>query len=494
MSGQFLFASEAMPDVIRNWIAGQEVAAAGGGTVSKLSPHDGSHLYDLARSGKVDVERAVSAARAAQPGWAGLTAVARGRILSGIAVAMRAHEGALALVVARETGKSPREALGEVRGAAQLAEFFAGEGMRLYGRSLQSGVPGKHTHTIRQPHGVAALIVAANTPVANVAWKVFPALVCGNAAVLKMAEDAPATALVFARIAGEAGLPAGVLNVIQGLGGEAGQALVDAPVDVISFTGSTAVGRRIAASAGERLVRLSLELGGKNPLVVCDDADLDNAVKWTLLSAFSNAGQRCAASSRIIILDPVHDAFVEKLVMRTRLLKPGNTDADDLGPVISERQLMAILKAIDELSQRGARVLAGGKRLQGAHAAGFYLAPTLLTDIDPADPLADRELFGPVTALYRASDYEAAIRLANSTGYGLTASIHTRSVDRAVDFSQRIRAGTVNVNAGTYGSEPHYPFGGFGASGNGTREPGVEALDVYSETKTISFLVDPVRL
>lgn len=486
--------NEAMPDLLRNWIADQEVPAASGETVPKLSPHDGSHLYNLTRSARLDVERAVSAARAAQPAWAGLTAVARGRVLSGIAAAMRDHEDDMGRVVARETGKSLREAVGEVRGAAQLAEFFAGEGMRLYGRSLQSGVPGKYTHTIRQPHGVAALIVAANTPIANIAWKVFPALICGNAAVLKMAEDAPATALLFAHIAAEAGLPAGVLNIIQGLGAEAGQALVEATVDVISFTGSTGVGRRIAASAGERLVRLSLELGGKNPLVVCDDADLDNAVKWTLLSAFSNAGQRCAASSRIIIFDAVYDAFVEKLVAGTQLLKLGNTDACDLGPVINERQLMAMLAVIDEMRGRGATVLAGGRRLDGAHAAGFYLAPTLLADIDPADPHADRELFGPVTALYRASGYEAAIRLANSTSYGLTASIHTRSVDRAVDFAQRVRAGTVNVNAGTYGSEPHYPFGGFGASGNGTREPGVEALDVYSETKTISFLVEAARL
>lgn len=483
-----------MQDVVRNWIAGQEVLAADGRTVAKLSPHDGSHLCDLARSATPDVERAVAAARAAQPAWAGLTAVARGRILSDIAAAMRAHEGIIAMVVARETGKSPKEALGEVRGAAQLAEFFAGEGMRLYGRSLQSGVPGKYTHTIRQPHGVAALIVAANTPIANIAWKVFPALICGNAAVLKMSEDTPATALIFARIAAEAGLPPGVLNVIQGLGAEAGQALVDGAVDVISFTGSTAVGKRIAASAGGRLVRLSLELGGKNPLVVCDDADLDNAVKWTLLSAFSNAGQRCAASSRIIVLNSAYDEFVGKLVTRTRQLKLGNTDADDLGPVINERQLMAMLTAIDEMARRGAGVLTGGKRLGGGHAAGFYLEPTLLADIDPADPLADRELFGPVTALYRARDYEDAIRLANGTAYGLTASIHTRSVDRAVDFTQRVRAGTVNVNAGTYGSEPHYPFGGFGASGNGTREPGIEALDVYSETRTISFLIDPVRL
>jgi acyl-CoA reductase-like NAD-dependent aldehyde dehydrogenase len=486
----------AIPHLVPNLIAGREAPAQGGGVIEKLSPHDGTLLCKVAESGEADVAAAVQAARQAQPGWAATTAIARGKLLLDIAAAMRAAENDIAAIIAAETGKAPKEAVGEVRGAAQLAEFFAGEGMRLYGRSLQSGTPGKYTHTIRQPLGVAALIVAANTPIANVAWKVFPALICGNAAVLKMAEDTPATAWAFGLLAQKAGLPDGVLNIVQGLGSEAGQALIVHPdVNVISFTGSTAVGRRIAQTAGERLVRVSLELGGKNPLVVCDDADIDNAVKWTMLSSFSNAGQRCAASSRVIIFDSIYDEFVARLVERTKTLKIGNSDADDFGPVINARQLGAMLEAIGQATARGGQVLAGGRKLDdAAHAGGCYLAPTILAGLDPDDALADKELFGPITALYRARDFAEALRLANNTAYGLTASIHTRSLDRAVQFGQQVRAGTVNVNIGTYGSEPHFPFGGFGQSGNGTREPGVEALDVYSEVKTISFTVNPAWL
>jgi len=485
-----------MSDTVLNWIDGRQTPARGGQTIPKHDPHSGKIQATLPRSYAEDVDAAVAAARTAQPSWAAMTSVARGTLLFEVAKAIRENEALLAETVAKETGKSLKDALGEARGAAQLAEFFAGEGTRLYGRSLQSGTPNKYTHTVRQPLGIAALIVAANTPIANVAWKVFPALICGNCAVLKMAEDTPATGSLFARLAHEAGLPPGVLNVIHGLGHEAGQALVaHAAVDLISFTGSTKVGRSIAQRAGERLVRVSLELGGKNPLVVCDDADLDNAVKWTVLSSFSNAGQRCAASSRIIVFEKVYDEFVQRLVQKTRTLKIGNTDSDDLGPVINGRQLAGMIEAIEAARSRGARVLAGGKRMDDpAHRDGNYLHPTVLGGLARNDDLNNHELFGPVTVVTKAHGFSDALEIANSTDFGLTAAIHTRDINRAVAFGQKIRAGTVNINMGTYGSEPHFPFGGFGVSGNGSREPGVEALDVYSELKVISFFSDPASL
>jgi aldehyde dehydrogenase (NAD+) len=281
--------------------------------------------------------------------------------------------------------------------------------------------------------------------------------------------------------------------VIQGQGPEAGAPLVaDPEVDVISFTGSTAVGRQIASIAGERLAKVSLELGGKNPLIVCDDADLDAAAKWVMLSAFSNAGQRCASGSRIIIFDTVYDQFRDMLIDRTSPLKVGPGDDDDLGPVINEKQLANMLGAIQASQQRGAVILTGGYRLtDDSHAGGFYMAPTLIENADPKDDISTIELFGPITCLYRVSNFQEALQLANDSPYGLTACIHTRNFHRAIEFTQRVQSGVAVVNAGTFGSEPHMPFGGLKQSGNGTREPGTEALDVYSDLKNIIINIDP---
>ncbi|MFC1829868.1 aldehyde dehydrogenase family protein, partial [Thermodesulfobacteriota bacterium] len=392
-----------------------------------------------------------------------------------------------------ETGKSYQDALGETEGAIALGLFYASEGQRLYGKTTTSAVPNKYAMTIRQPLGVAGLIIAANTPIANVAWKVFPALICGNAAVLKAAEDTPATAWIFGEIAHKAGLPPGVLNVIQGYGEEAGAPLVANPdVDVISFTGSTAVGRQIAAIAGERMARVSLELGGKNPLVVCDDADLENAAKWVLLSAFSNAGQRCASGSRIIIFKSIYKQFRDMLIERIKCLKIGPSNEDDFGPVINENQLNSMIEAIARAQQRGAKVLTGGYRLTGPeHRSGFYMSPTLIENVSMQDEISTTELFGPVACLYRAEGFAEALELSNDSPYGLTACIHSRNVNRAIEFTQKVQSGVAIVNAGTYGSEPHMPFGGVKNSGNGTREPGTEALDIYSNLKDLYICVDP---
>ncbi len=485
-----------VPATVGNWVGGVERCAATGALFDKLNPATGTLIARVARSRREDVEAAVAAASRAQPVWAALTPVRRGEILHDVAMGMRASLDELADTVALETGKSPKDARGETSGAIALGLFFAGEGQRLYGRTTTSGVANRTAMTIRQPLGVAGLIIAANTPIANVAWKVFPALVCGNAAVLKAAEDAPRTAWLFAKIAHDAGLPSGVLNVVQGFGEEAGAPLVEHPsVDVVSFTGSTEVGRRIAMTAGARLAKVSLELGGKNPFVVCDDAELENAVRWALLSAFSNAGQRCASGSRLIVCEGVYDRFRSTLIERAARLRVGPADDDDLGPVISEAQLTAMLGAVERARERGATVLTGGHRLSDPdHAAGFYMAPTLLEHVDPDDEISTVELFGPIACLYRVRDFQEALAFANRSPYGLTACIHTRSVDRALQFVDKVHAGVAMVNAGTYGSEPHMPFGGVKQSGNGTREPGTEALDVYSSLKDVYISTDPARV
>jgi alpha-ketoglutaric semialdehyde dehydrogenase len=481
-----------IPPSVDNWIGGGFVQAQEGGTHPKVSPVDGRLLCTLPRSKSTDVAAAVAAAAAAQPAWAATSAVTRGQILLRLVRLMEDRAEVIARIVAAETGKSFKDAKGEVAGAAALGLFYASEGQRLYARTTTSGTPGRMAMTVRRPIGVAGLIIAANTPIANVAWKVFPALICGNGVVLKSAEDAPATAWYVARLADEAGFPRGIFNVIHGLGPEAGAALVaHHDVNVVSFTGSTAVGREIQRVAGERFARVSLELGGKNPLVVCDDADLDLAVKWSILSAFSNAGQRCAAAGRVLIFSPIYEVFRDRLLAATQALSVGPEDTDDFGPVISERQLTRILSQIADAQAGGATVLTGGQRLTGArHAKGCYLAPTILEHASPASPISCTELFGPVTILYRVPDLPGAIKLANDSPYGLTASIHTRNVNRALTFAERVQAGTVTVNGGTYGSEPHMPFGGFKHSGNGTREPGTEALDVYSELQNVYLNVD----
>jgi acyl-CoA reductase-like NAD-dependent aldehyde dehydrogenase len=487
---------KSFPKSVLNWIDGEERQAIAGETFGKVSPVSGKEICRVARSRAEDVQKAVEVARRAQPAWADFTPVHRGDLLHDIAQSMRKQQKEIASIVSLETGMSFKQALGETGGAIAQGEFMAGEGRRLYGRTTTSAVPNKYAMVIRQPLGVAGLIIAANTPIANVAWKVFPALICGNAAVLKAAEDTPATAWIVGRIAKEVGLPPGVLNIIQGYGEEAGAPLVaNSEVDVISFTGSTKVGRQIAEVAGRRLAKVSLELGGKNPLVVCDDADLENAANWVLLSAFSNAGQRCASGSRIIIFASVYDNFRDMLVEQTKKLKVGPGDDDDFGPVINEKQLTDMLSAVEGARGKDAVVLIGGHRLTDpAHADGFYMAPTIIEKVDPQDEISTKEIFGPVTCLYRVKDFSEALHLANNSPYGLTACIHTRSIHRAIEFTQKVQAGVAIVNAGTYGSEPHMPFGGLKQSGNGTREPGTEALDVYSELKDIYINIDTALL
>jgi aldehyde dehydrogenase (NAD+) len=486
----------AIPSVVPNHVGGGDALAVDGRTFQKIDPATGRILCQVVRSTRADVARAVEIAKNAQPAWAALPVVKRGETLRQLAILMREHRDAIASLVASETGKSKKDALGETDAAIEMGFFVAGEGRRFYGQTTTSAVPNKSAMIVRQPLGVAGLIIAANTPIANVAWKAFPALLCGNAAILKAAEDTPLSAWAFGVLARAAGVPEGVYQTIHGFGEEAGAPLVEhEDVAIVSFTGSTQVGRWIAETAGRRLAKVCLELGGKNPLIVCDDADLQNAVTWTLGSAFSNAGQRCAAGSRILVFDAVYDRFKQMLVEATNRVKVGTSDTDDYGPVINEDQMKNMLASVERARAAGASVLTGGHRLTGGGLGnGFFVAPTIVEHVGANDEISRSELFGPITVLYRVRDFEEAIAMANDSPYGLTASIHTQNINRAMTFVARIQSGVAVVNGGTYGSEPHLPFGGLRSSGNGWREAGTQALDVYSDLKTVYINHNPANV
>jgi len=459
-----------IPEQVPNHVDGKDAPAASGEWLDKFAPADGSLLCRVARSGAADVDAAVAAARRAQPGWAARTVVSRGDMCREVALAMREEREGLSEIVVAETGKSLDAARGETDAAIEMGFFMAGEGRRFYGRTTTASMEHRTVMSVRQPLGVAGLLISFNTPLPNVAWKVFPAILCGNACVLKPSEHTPASAHALATVCYKAGLPDGVLNIVQGLGPEAGAALVEHPdVDLVSFTGSSATGRWINEAAGRRLAKVCLELGGKNALVVCDDADLDNAVLWALASAFSNAGQRCASASRLVVFESVYDEFRERLMAKARDF--------DAGPVISE-------DALERL------VAAGAERVD---RPGYWVEPTVLEDVAPDADVSCAELFGPVTILYRVRDLEEALRLVNDSPYGLTAAIHTASIHRAMRFAEQARAGVVVVNGGTHGSEPHMGFGGVKQSGTGWREAGVEALDVHSDWKYVNLIADVAR-
>ena len=489
-------AKSPIPEHIANVIDGEEQEASDGQVFLNLNPATGTELCTVARSGQTDVAAAVEAARRAQLEWSEMTPVARGDLLREAALLMRERRNQFAEIVSLETGKSRQDALGETGAAVEMGLFVAGEGRRFYGKTTTSAVAHRTSLVVRQPVGVAGLIIAANTPVANVAWKAYPALLCGNTAVMKASEDTPATAWAVAKLFHEVGIPPGVFNVVQGFGPEAGAPLVEHPdVDLISFTGSCDVGRQIQTTAAARLAKVCMELGGKNPLIVCDDANLDRAVVTAALSAFSNAGQRCASGSRLIVFDGVYDRFKEQLLEYTRGLTLGSADDDDLGPVINQQQLDNMVAAVDRARQAGATVLTGGGRMiDGAHRDGFFMMPTLLEGADATDEISQAELFGPIACLYRVSGFDAALALANMSPFGLTAAIHTANVDRGMTFLSRIKSGVASINGATYGSEPHMPFGGLRQSGTGWREAGTEALDVYSDWKTIYINADPAAV
>ncbi len=484
------------PRQILHWINDAEVAGATDATFEKRCPIDDRVVATVARGTAADVHHATDVAACAAESWSGLPPPKRGHILARAAVLLRAKEQELAEIIQIETGKPLKNAAAEVGSSADLAVFMASEGSRFYGKTTTSPIPNRSVRTERAPIGVCAAIMPFNSPLAGIAWKVFPALLCGNAVVAKSHELTPYTAVAVGRLLQEAGLPAGVYSALQGTGAEVGVPLVEDPrVGLVSFTGSVPTGKQIQKIVSGRpvLAKVCLELGGKNPLVVCDDADLALAADHAVASAFIDAGQRCAAGSRIIVFDRVYDEFRELMVARASAVKVGSGPQDDCGPVISNQSLERLLAVIDGAVARGAHLLTGGRPV-AALAPGYYMQPTLLEDVAWDDEVSQSELFGPITCLYRVGSFDEAIALANSTGFGLTGAIHTMNSHRIEAFIARYRAGLVSINGPTYGAGPHMPFGGVKNSGNGFREPGTEALDVYCEWKTIVVNHDPRRV
>ena len=484
------------PTFVPHWIADAEVPSLSGASFDKRCPIDDRVVAQVARGGAAEVAHALSSAAGAAEAWAQTPAPRRGTILGRAAQLLREREQEFGEIVQVETGKPWKNAVAEVASSADLAIFMEGEGSRFYGKTMPSPIPNRTVQTVRSPIGVCAAIMPFNSPLAGVAWKVFPALLCGNAVVVKSHELTPHTAVAFGRLLKDAGLPVGLYSAVQGSGPDAGAPLVqDNRVGVVSFTGSSATGKLIQKMVSERsvLAKVCLELGGKNPFVVCDDADLELAADLAVASAFIDAGQRCASGSRLIVFDSVYDAFRKALLDRVARVRVGSGPGDECGPVISRASLDRLVAQVAGAVSRGATLLAGGSAV-AALAPGYYMAPTVLEGAKPSDDVSQHELFGPVTCLYRCRDFDDAVRLANGTTYGLTGAIHTSSHHRAQAFVARYRGGLVSVNGATFGAGPHMPFGGVKNSGNGFREPGTESLDVYTELKTVVINHDPGRL
>ena len=479
----------AIPAVVPNLIGGADALAMDGRTFAKLDPATGREVCRVARSSAADVALAVEAAKRAQPAWAALTVVKRGDILRQIALLMRERRSLIADLVSRETGKSKKDALGETDAAIEMGFFVAGEGRRYYGQTTTSAVPHKAAMIVRQPLGVAGLIIAANTPIANVAWKAFPALLCGNSAILKAAEDTPLSSYHLVQILTDAGLPAGVVNLVSGDGPNAGAPLAShSDVPVVSFTGSTGVGRLIAQACAPDFKHCSLEMGGKNIIIVMDDANLDLAVDGAIWGGFGTSGQRCTAASRIALHKSVYHEFISRFVARAKKLRVGNgLDADvDMGPCINEQQLKTVMDYVQIGKNEGAKLLSGGHRLtDGACAKGWFHEPTIFGDCNPRMRVAQEEIFGPVVSVVPIGSFEEAIEVANGVPYGLSASIYTRNVNRAFEATRDLFTGIVYINAPTIGAETHLPFGGTKQTGNGHREAAIAAIDFYTEWKTV---------
>ena len=490
------------PNYVPHWIADVEVAPKDATTFEKRNPANGTVIAQVARGGAAEVAHALSSAAGAAGEWARMPVPKRGAVLGRAAQLLRERETEFGDVVHAETGKPWKNAVAEVASSADLAVFMEGEGSRLYGKTLPSPIPNRTVQTLRSPIGICAAIMPFNSPLAGVAWKVFPALLCGNAVVVKSHELTPFTAVLFGKLLKDAGLPVGVYGAVQGFGPDAGAPLVqDDRVGVVSFTGSSATGKLIQRMVSGRdvLAKVCLELGGKNPFVVCDDADLDLAADLAVASAFIDAGQRCASGSRILVFDKVYDAFRSAFLARVAKVKVGSGPDDDCGPVISKENLDRLIAQVKGAVSRGATLVTGGKPLdtaQGkpASSAGYYMQPTVLEHVSPRDEVSQHELFGPVTCLYRVNGFDEAVALANGTQYGLTGAIHTSSLHRAQEFITQYQGGLVSVNGATYGAGPHMPFGGVKNSGNGFREPGTEALDVYTELKTVVINHVPARV
>src|SRR5471032_410885 len=454
-------------------------------TFESLNPSTGEVIESFPRSTAADVDRAVATARAAWEDWRLVPAPERGNILFRFAQLLEQRKPELSELMTREMGKVKAEAGGDIQEAIDMSYYMGGEGRRLHGQTTPSELRDKFMMSVRMPVGVVGAITPWNFPIAIPAWKLCPALICGNTVVLKPAEDTPLLAQRFVDLLHEAGMPEGVVQIVHGFGEEAGDALVRHPdVPVISFTGSRETGILVTKAGADNLKHVHLELGGKNAIIVMDDADVDLAVDGIVWSAFGTAVQRCTAASRVIVHERVYAELQLKLVAAAEALRlgPGWEDDTDVGPVINHAALEKIHAYTQIGRDEGAKLLTGGEIAEGP---GFYYRPTVFADVDAQMRIAQEEIFGPTTALIPVKSFEEAVAAANSVQYGLSSSIFTRDVNRAFRAMRDLQAGITYVNAGTTGAEVHLPFGGVKATGNGHREAGQAALDVFTEWKSI---------
>jgi aldehyde dehydrogenase (NAD+) len=479
-------------EAVRTWhnfIGGAWVPSRGGQTFENRNPADRDDLIGLFQDSTVeDADAAIAAAAAAYDAWRLVPAPKRAELLFRAAQIFVARKEEYARDMTREMGKVLQETRGDVQEAIDMTYFIAGEGRRLYGQTVPSELRDKFAMSIRQPLGVCSLITPWNFPMAIPSWKAIPALVCGNTVVLKPATLTPLSAIHFVEALAEAGVPPGVVNLVTG-GAEVGTHLTTHDsVRVVSFTGSTAVGRQVNQNAAPGFKKVHLEMGGKNAILIMEDAQLELAVEGCLWGGFGTSGQRCTAASRVVVHERVYDAFLEEFARRARALTVGNglDDRVQMGPSVSEAQLQTVMKYVEIGRGEGATLVTGGRRLDaGSHARGWFHEPTIFGDVTPSMRIAQEEIFGPVVSVMRCRSLDEAIAIANGVRYGLSASIYTRDVNKAFAAMRDIYTGILYVNAPTIGAEVHLPFGGTKATGNGHREAGTAALEVFSEWKSV---------
>ncbi|MFQ3543166.1 aldehyde dehydrogenase family protein [Halobacillus rhizosphaerae] len=472
-----------------NFINGEWLPPSNTRYTSVINPANLQSLVQVPLSGTEDVETAVESAKRAQKNWALVPAPQRAEVLYKVGLIMKEQKEKLAQLLTMENGKVIEEARGEVQEGIDMAFYMAGEGRRLFGQTTPSELKDKFAMSVRSPVGVVGIITPWNFPIAIATWKSFPAIVAGNAVVWKPATETPIMAFELAKIFEEAGLPSGVINVVFGSGSAVGEAMIHSPaIRVISFTGSNEVGRNIAAKCGQQLKKVSLEMGGKNAVIVMDDADLSLAVEGILWSAFGTSGQRCTACSRVMVHESVKAELEERLQTEMTKLTIGNglDETIKVGPIINQGGLEKIKSYIQIGKDEGAKLIAGGHTLEtGPHAKGNYFAPTLFTDVSPDMRIAQEEIFGPVVSLIPVKSLEEAIEINNNVEFGLSSSIFSRDVNKIFAAQRDLDTGIVYINAGTTGAEIHLPFGGTKGTGNGHRDSGVAALDVFTEWKAV---------
>jgi alpha-ketoglutaric semialdehyde dehydrogenase len=477
-------------ETYRNFVGGEWVASASSKTTENVNPSNTEDVLGTVRlSTREEARRAVEAAAEAFRGWRATPAPARGRIVARFARLLEREKESLSALLTREEGKTVSESRGELQRAVNVADFCAGESRRMNGETIPSELPSNFAYTIRQPHGVVAIVTPWNFPVAIPVWKLAPALVAGNTVVFKPATNTPATAVRLVELFAEAGMPAGVLNLILGSGSEAGDEIVSHnAIRAISFTGSNSVGVKLYEQAARRGVRVQCEMGGKNPVVVLEDADLGLAVESTAQGAFGSTGQRCTATSRAVVVNAVADEFVARIVERAKAMRVGDgmDEGTEVGPIVDASQFKSVLSFMDIGREDGAEMVCGGGPADGAGLRkGFFIQPTIFDRVTPDMRIAREEIFGPVLSVLRVADFEEALRVANDSEYGLSSSIFTNDAASVFRFVDEIETGMTHINSPTTGGEAHVPFGGIKSTGVGAFEQGSTALDFYTELKVV---------